>query len=348
MLSRELFALSLLTGFILLFLTILLGYLLIRKARENKRQKRIKQYKANYSASVYDYLVTGDSKRLLRPSGKERKVAIEELLSEFADVLEGEDEKKNLANYAALYLTESYRKQLKSRQWSKRMNTLFLIEDFYMDGLVEDVKKSIVDNPRATKEEVVQSLSIVARFKNSELCYYIDLKSEQLLEFDLRNILRRLEDDACAILLDDFKNYPPAFQYALLEKMGNSKNVAYTSFLESTYQKYDGEIKIRALKAIVKIGFVQDITDYLPLCDSPLWQERMLVARLLKIEQDQRALNCLKKLLHDQSWWVRSQAGESLADSPDGFQILTTIIEESQDAYARDMASEWLNKGVIT
>ncbi|WP_117160949.1 HEAT repeat domain-containing protein [Paraliobacillus sp. X-1268] len=348
MLSGELFALSVLTVFIFVLLTFLLGYLLIRKARENRSRKRIKQYKENYKASVYDYLVTGDSSRLLRPSGKERKLAIEELLSDFSNVLEGEDEKKNLSNYATLYLTETYRSYLKSRQWSKRMNTLFLIEDLYMDGLAEDVKKNIVDHPRVTKEEVVQALSILARFKNPELYYYIDLKSEQLLEFDLRTILRRVEDDEFNVFLDNFKKEAPALQYAVVEKIGNSKDIESISFLESIYQEYKGEIKIRALKAIVKIGYVNDITDYLPLCESSSWQERMLVARLLKIEQDQRSQNCLKKLLHDESWWVRSQAGESLASFQDGFEILTTITQESQDAYARDMANEWLNKGVIT
>lgn len=348
MLTNEIHFLVILTFFVVKVLLLLLGYLLVRKARENKIRERIDLYKETYRVPLYDYLTTGNSTRLLRPSGKVRELAIEELLGDYSGVLEGEDERWNLSTYAELYLADTYRDNLTSRRWSKRMNTLFFIEDFQMKGLEQDVQTTILADPKATKEEIVQSLTVLARLKSSDLYYYLDQNSEQLLEFDLRNIFRSLELDQFNLLLDGFNDHTAAFQYAVLDKIGSSGNIDYLSFLESIFRQNSGELKIRALKAIVKLGYVEDITDYLSLSESSFWLERMLLAKLLKTMQDPTAITCLKKLLHDDSWWVRSQAGESLASFPNGNEILTKIIAESQDAYARDMASEWLNKGVMT
>ncbi|GGM18854.1 hypothetical protein GCM10011351_00800 [Paraliobacillus quinghaiensis] len=348
MLTTELSVLSVLMIFVVTLLTVLLGYLLIRKARENKVRKRINNYKEKYRVPVYDYLSSGEVTRLIEPIGKDRKLAIEELLRDFSDILEGEETRLNLSNYAERHLSELYRENLTSRQWSNRMNTLYYIEDFYMKNLEADVQKEILDNLASSKDEIIQSLCVLARFNSPKFKEYIELKHEELLEFDLRNILRRVEEEQLDYLIDRFENYSLNLQCAILERISQLKNLEYVTFLESTFEKNSGEVKLRALKTLANLGYVEDITRYMPLCDSPVWQERMLVAKLFKMLQDNRTISCLKKLLHDEYWWVRQQAGDTIASFPNGNEILIEVIEQSQDNYAKDMAREWLNKGVLT
>lgn len=346
MLENEIYMLSSLMIIVVTLLVILLTYLLVRKARDNRRRNKIDMYKGKYRLPVYEYLITGTSTRLLQTSSKERETAIEELLSDFSNVLEGEETKAKLSHYAELHLGTIYRGYLQSKQWSKRMNTLFFIEDFHMRELEQDVE-NLLREKKATKEEVVQILCILASFQSPSIYKYLTDRFQHLLEFDYRNILKRLDADQLEPLVDRFFTYQPNLQYAILEIIGITNEVKYISFLTSIYQSCSGEIKMRAIKAIVNIGYIEDVKIFIPLCDSNVWQERMIVAKLLGITKDQHTVFYLKKLIHDQSWWVRSQAGESIARLPDGKEILSSIIKTSDDPYAKDMAGQWLSKGAF-
>jgi hypothetical protein len=316
MVRDEIWILSVASIFILVLLLLLLFYLIIRKAIENGRRKQIDQVKEKMNPLL------------------------------FTDVLEGEEEKRNLTNLAHQHLTDYYRQSLRSFRWSRRMNALYHIEDFRMNQLQADIE-SIVKKGKFSKEEVVLSLRILASFHVPTLAGLLLKRGVQLNENDYRTILFRMDISQFEPFIIEFHHAVEPLKYALIEVISLKKEVAYVWFLENTFATSVGEVRLRALKAISSLGYVSNIQPYLPLFESTVWQERMMVTKLCGSLKDRDSLPNLKSMLADSSWWVRFQAGQSIMMFPNGVDILKNIYQSTEDPFVRDMAMEWMNKGAI-
>ncbi|MHC0036869.1 HEAT repeat domain-containing protein [Pseudoneobacillus sp. C159] len=342
--SKELFYLAIMTGGIVSLLFIILFYLIIRKAIENNRNNKINQQKEKYREPLLSYILDPTLSRKLRPNTSIKKQAIEELLDRYIDVLEGNQEKQNVYYLAELYLADYYKKILHSRKWSRRFNTLHHIEDFYVRSLLPNIV-FLVKNEKVTREEKILALRILALFEYPDLVRELLSNHSNLSEFEYRGIFMKASGKLLDLFILHFQQSPTNMQLALIDSLANNRELRYVSFIESVFQTYRGEIRIRALKALGTIGYVNNIDTYLPLCQSPHWEERVMIARLLGIIQVDEGTNCLEELLQDQSWWVRYQAGLSLKRYPNGIDILKKVFQTSKDPFAQDMAWEWLNKG---
>ncbi|WP_059172807.1 HEAT repeat domain-containing protein [Bacillus sp. FJAT-27445] len=343
--AAELYALALLTAVFISTLFLLLLYLALRKTMANRNRKQIEQYKERFNPYLFEYITEGTITRKLVPRRDAEKKAVEELLAKYAEILEMGEERKNLADWAGLHLTDYYRSRLQSRKWSSRMNALYYIEDFKMDTLLKDLFK-MLGKKRTSRDELIHILRILANFQFINLYDYLNRKFSFLSEFECRNILVRLEDGHFDQFTLGFHQARAELQNALLDVIGVNKDIKYLSFLESIFQSYRGETRLRALKAIGSIGYVSNLDDYLPLSSSSSWEERMLAARLIGSMRDEKGIANLKELIHDRTWWVRSQAGQALSKFPGGGAILQEIVDTTKDPFARDMALEWINKGV--
>jgi HEAT repeat protein len=135
-------------------------------------------------------------------------------------------------------------------------------------------------------------------------------------------------------------------QKAILDVISIKKESSYLLFTENIFAVYSGELRLRALKALAVLGSVKEINTYLELLYSSKWEERMLAAKLVGNLKEERGLNRLIELLHDQTWWVRFQAGQAICLFPNGKEILEQVYTTSTDMFAKDMAWEWLHKGV--
>jgi hypothetical protein len=344
MVVKEIIFLSIATAIILIVLGLILIYLIIRKAKENRQTVKVEAHKNEYYGPLIDYLLTGELTRKLLPDTPEKKLAIEELLSRYSETIEGEEEKKNLYKMAESYLSEYYKLQLKSRNWSNRVNTLYHIEDFRMLSLEMEIKE-LLSNAKLSKSEKVLCLRILALFDNNDLFEELTSRHPELSEFDYRSILFRAGEQKIAGFVSGFHKCQPVLQYAILDILALKKELNYTSFLEDIYKSHIGELRLRALKTLASIGYVSNLKEYLPLSHSEKWEERMMIAKLIGVMHDQEGLKSLVELLHDPIWWVRSQAGQSIKNYPKSREILMNIYETTVDPYARDMAWEWLNKG---
>lgn len=343
--AAELYTLSILTAVFIGALFLLLLYLSIRKIKANKRREQINGYKEKYNPYLFEYITEGTISRKLVPRSGVEKKAVEELLAKYAEILESGGEKKNLTELAVLYLTDFYRGRLKSRRWSSRMNALYYIENFKMDTLLKDLF-AMLGQKRTSRDELIHILRILANFQFINLYEYLNRKYSFLSEFECRNILIRLEDGHFDQFTLGFHQARTDLQHAVLDVIGVKKDIRYLPFLESIFQSYRGETRLRALKAIGSIGYVNNLGDYLPLASSSSWEERMLTARIIGSMRDEKGIPNLVELMHDRIWWVRSQAGQALAKFPNGCTILKEIVDTTKDPFAKDMALEWINKGV--
>ncbi|GKU81623.1 HEAT repeat domain-containing protein [Niallia sp. NCCP-28] len=325
-------------------LFMLLIYLVIRKYRENNREKKIQKHMEQLEPKVFFYIQNPDSSFLIRVNTPLKKAALEMLLSRYAGMLEGEKERQALKNLALAYLKDFYQERLYSRNWSIRMNTLYFIEDFYLIELQEDVIALIQSNYKKSKEEKGQILRILASFQYKSIKKWM-YASGSFSEIDYRNIIIRLEEDIFYSFVESFQELGENLKLALLDVISIKKDLEYLPFLEEIFWKSSGELRLRALKAIASIGIVQNIDSYLQLAESEQWQERMMLAKLLGSKRNNSYLPLLKRLMNDSTWWVRSQSAESISRYKNGQSVLNEVLEYSNDPYAKDMAWEWINKG---
>ncbi|MFD2442985.1 HEAT repeat domain-containing protein [Bacillus sp. CGMCC 1.16607] len=342
--ENELLYLSIATVIILVIQSLILLYLIIRKSYEIRVGLKVDKHKKRYNERLMSYLIDGEVSRVSLPNTNEKKRALEELLSKYAEILEGKEEKKNLFFLVDLYLADYYKDLLKSNKWSKRMNALYHIEEFNILTLENEVI-NVIKKKRVTKDEIVHGLRILSLFQNKNIFNELAINHTQLSEYDYRSILFVGNENHLDMFVLGFHNCQPALKNAILDMIGLKKELKYSPFLESVFKSSSGEERLRALKALAAIGYVKDISKYLPLCKSSNWQERMMIAKLLGKVKEKESISCLRDLLHDSIWYVRSQAAQAIKHFPNGQTILKDIYNTSNDHFAKDMAWEWINKG---
>ncbi|WP_042462843.1 HEAT repeat domain-containing protein [Neobacillus dielmonensis] len=345
MIDNELLLLAVLSVSIFSMLVLLLSYLTVRKSVDIRKRKSIESYKEKYNPLIFSMLSEGLLSRELTPETPLQFKAIEELLSRYAKVLEGKEEKERLFQLASMYLTDRYQKQLMSKKWSTRMNTLYHIEDFQMIQLAEEVRR-LAGRRRISHEELLHALRILALAQHPDLFALLTGEFVQLSELDLRNILVHVNAKQFDQLLLHFHKSHTPLKKAILDVISIRKEVSYLTFVENIFASYQGEVRLRAIKALAEIGYVEDAAPYLQFLYSQKWEERMMAAKLMGSLREAPAIPRLIELLHDQSWWVRSQAGQAIAQFANGKEILQAVLDESSDPFAKDMAWEWLYKGV--
>ncbi|WP_419953990.1 HEAT repeat domain-containing protein [Neobacillus niacini] len=345
MINQEILFLSILTSSLMCLLFLLLLYLIIRKSREIKTRREIESYKNKINNQIFPIIAQG---QVFRGMGCETAIeqrAMEELLSRYVKILEGEEEKKRLSDLATHCLQGYYQRRLKSKRWSYRMNALYHIEDFHMTKLLNEVVL-LSKKKKISHQEMIHVLRILASFQFKDLLDLLQNHYHYLSEYENRGILMRLNQDLFDQFVLSFHKSTPPLQFAILDVISLNKAIKYRVFTENIYLTYKGEVKLRALKALAEIGYVRNIEPYLQLLYSSSWQERMVAAKLIGSVKEEKGIPRLIELLHDQVWWVRSQAGQSISQFPNGKAILQSVLETSKDAFARDMAWDWLHKGV--
>ena len=330
-------------------LFILFLYLIVRKTIEIKENKYIQQKVDQLKMPIIRYLQWGKEMELESIELSEKrldKVALEKILSHFSEMIEGTEEENRLQKIANLYLKSYYLKNLQAWSWSKRMNVLYKIEDFHMEELEEAVVQKLNGSRKISVEEKIQIYRILSSFQYEAIVSLL-IQDESLTEKEYRSMLIRLNMDLFHTLLSSFSECREALQLAILDVMSLRKKIDHIDFLENTFHMYSGEVRVRALKAISSVGFVSNIAPYITLSHSTVWEERMMLAKLLGITKNSDYLPILRELIHDSSWWVRSQAAESIIKYKQGKEVLQDILDYSKDVFAKDMALEWLNKGAI-
>ncbi|WP_436371482.1 HEAT repeat domain-containing protein [Cytobacillus sp. BC1816] len=344
MLKNEIYLLGVSAAVILGLLMLILLYLVIRKWMEHRIRRKINESIQMLSPQIFEYISEGKISRHLHLDSDIKKKAAEELLSKFAAYLTGENETEKLREFADSHLRNYFQRQLKSRRWSIRMNALFHIEDLHLTELQSHVLETAMKE-RISHDERVQSLRILAVFQYEGIFDLLLSNSDNLSDGELRNIILRLNDHKFCEFILGFHQAGKQLKYAVVDAAGIRKDLKYVNFIESVYASYHGEARLRAVKALSSLGVVKDLSPYLKLRHSGDWKERMMAAKLFGSLKEPELLPYLLELLHDASWWVRSQAGQSIMLFPNGREKLQLVLETSNDAYAKDMAWEWMNKG---
>lgn len=343
MFRDEIWILSVLALTVTSILFILLVYLVCRKVLEIHHSNRIEQRKKFMHPLILNYLMDGTLSENIRLDTRVQKESAEELLKQFSKVLNEKDIIEKVSQFADLHFQEYYRKKLKSRRWSTRMNTLYYIEYLRMETMIPDITKMFTHR-RTSHEEKIQLLRMLATFQSPDTIQYLHAYPF-LSNSDYIGILLRLDQSLFNRLVSDYFQSNEQLRYAILEVIALKNQLQYMSLVESIFDHYNGEQRIRAYKTLVQLGYIKNKQKLIQLADSPVWEERMLTAKMLGLLKENEDLPILKSLLHDANWWVRSQAGRAIYGYGAGKELLKKIVQEDEDPFARDMAQEWLQKG---
>ncbi|WP_204524727.1 HEAT repeat domain-containing protein [Litchfieldia alkalitelluris] len=325
-------------------LSILFLYLIIQKSINNAIRRQVDNYKEETRKMLFLYISNDVESRKLIPDSKVKFRALEELLAGYAKVLEGDQSIDKISTFANKYFYVVYKKNLRHRRWSLRMNTLYMIEDFHIDSLFPDVL-NLYKSDRISISEETQILKLMAFFEYDGLLGHIKHPKYELSEFAIRSIFNRMNDKHFALLIEQYEELPLPLQLPLIDLIAVKNLYHYKHELLKLLKSDNVEVRIRALKAIAEIGV--QIPDDLIFnhAMSELWQERMMAAKVCGGLQGVRMVEILKQLVTDHHFLVRSQAAQSILRLPKGISVLKEIAETSGDEYSKDMAIEWLEKG---
>ncbi|GIN84728.1 hypothetical protein J6TS2_11140 [Heyndrickxia sporothermodurans] len=329
--------------FLLIFLLI---YIVWKRVQETKMKAKMKQYIKVHKDEWYLYLIEEKniSEKLI-PNNMGEQKAIEEILVRYTKNILSHTVITKISNYVEENMEDYYRKKLKSRKWSTRMNVLYKIIDFQMHFLIKDVLEMLNSNKKYSKEEYLQMYKILSHFRYENFIEHILNPKFLIGEFEYKQLLFDMDPNDFGLFVQKYEELPDTLKYIIIDIIGIKNNIEYIQFLESKLADPQLEVRIRTLKSINRIGAITDINLYIPFIQSNYWEERLMVAKLLIHVPLAESKDHLKELLQDSSWWVRSEAAQTLRNHKMGKQVLESIIISSEDRYAVDMAKEVLGKG---
>lgn len=338
--------------YVVVFILILVGvlfliftYLIVKRLIEDSKERKKKHYIKKYRNELFQYLLNNDRlSRNLIPTTSWKIDSIEEMLNCYVKNIKSESIISRISEYAELHLTAYYRKCLKSRRWSIRMNALYYIVEFQIQSLVHDIEAMLQNEKKYSRDERFQMYRALIKLSDSNINHLFFTENTTFSEYEYRKLLIELSEEQIHELLTSEKELPYELMIGVIDIIGLKKLEQFTPFLEERLQDDDLEVRIQVLKAFNEFTMIYNIENLLPFIDSDHWQERMLIARLLEKMEREEAERYLLELMKDSSWWVRSQAARTLLSFKDGKKTLGMLIKNSDDRFAADMAEEVLKK----
>ncbi|WP_042347105.1 HEAT repeat domain-containing protein [Bacillus massiliigorillae] len=325
-----------------IILVSLYAYLSCKHIKYTSQQNKKKKYIEKKQHEWYQYLKNEtDFPITLIPKKDFEIQGIEEIFLTYVRNFTDSTVQNKIKQFSNEYLTNYYTKLLKSRSWSHRMIALYRIADFHMDHLIEECYK--LEKRKLSKEERFQLLKIYALFAPKIFLKKL-AEVDNLSDYELKKLLLNNDDWIMQKLIEQQNILDLDKQYSLIDSIGLKRNLDFLPFLESLLEHENLEIRIRSLKAIYEIGIITDPHKYLRFVKSPNWEERLMAGKLFEHFPLKQARPYLEEMVHDQSWWVRYQAANTIMNNKGGKEILQNIIITSTDQYAIDIAKEVLNR----
>lgn len=327
--------------FILIFFTC---YLTFERAREVSGVRKKEVYIREKQMLWYRYFRDEEKFHVsLIPTNKFEIQAIEELFLSYLNNLFTPAILKKIELFSNQYLKLHFSGLLRSRKWSERINAMERIIDFRMDSLLEVCEK--MDERKLSHEEYFQLLKIYAVFMEEQFVNKLLNLQKLFSEYEYKKLLISVDEDVLNGLMNRMEELSDTCQYVIIDILGIKRNMDNLSFLESQLGHSNDEIRIRSLKAIYELGIIIEPEKYVHFNVSPIWEERLMHAKLLGNLPISYSLPYLEALLKDDSWWVRSQAAKTIGKDKRGAEILQSFIETASDQFAIDMANEVLWEG---
>ncbi|MGM0845542.1 MAG: HEAT repeat domain-containing protein [Bacillota bacterium] len=323
-------------------LLLMLGYLLIRKKLEQRKTAKLHLMIERIRPFLIKEILRGEEEELNTiKRGTIFISAVEEILQTLRTSIDSSSFTRSIGDTADKYLSDSLSKDLSSRRWTDRMNALVKIKDFEIFRFMPMLWK-LYERRGTSQEERSVILQIAAGADDQRLLDVLAVSSPSQSTFFYKQIIRRVSNETLNSIIARFNELSPSFRVAVLSYIGEKRELALLSFTESCLNSEDHEVRVNAVKAIRNMGYITKPQALFPFFSSDSWVEQMSFAQAAGEIAHSGYKEMLYELLSSSNWWVRYYAGEALSKFKDGKLILRDAAANHQDAFARDMASQWL------
>jgi hypothetical protein len=140
----------------------------------------------------------------------------------------------------------------------------------------------------------------------------------------------------------------PTLELAAMDVLGQGGYRGARDRLEQCLSSGTEEQRVAAARSLGNLQAVECSTSLLHALHDESWAVRAQAARALGRVQATVAITALSTRLTDTSYWVRHHAAYALGEmGEEGQAALRRIAQTSPDPYARDMAREVLEGGVL-
>lgn len=324
--------------FVCLFQIIMLS---IMYKKEQKELQKINIYINKTEKIWYDYLMNdGPFTARVVPKSLSDILAIERIFLSYVKNVSDPSALKKIQQFANDYLSNHYESELKSRNWARRMNALYRIIDFQLENQAPICIRT--SKKMKTSKEQFQLYKVQSIFNKEELINDLMDSEQTFSEIEYKQLFSLLDSVLFNQLFERFESLQKSAQYALIDVLPTVSTVGTIEMLESLLTSEDSEIRIRALKGIESVGVIYNLDPFIPFIQSSLWEERLMVTKIMSHIPIHYTYDYLKSLLEDENWWVRSEAAKSIVVQKEGIDILERFMDESKDRYAKEMANEVL------
>lgn len=295
-------------GVLLLFLVLVVmtGYLFASRASQERKMAKAQAYRSRNSETWYRVLRgIEQAPQELVPTDRAELAAVEEIFRAYLTNVSGDKIRERIHAFSDVHLTPFYRKMLKSRNWSERMNALYRIEDLGMESLHGDVRK--LGRKKPTEDERFQLILIDLQFRPDGFMDRNAGRLGDLSEYEARQLFFLMPEPVFDEAAAQFNHLEPVLKYGLIEVLGMRQDLMKLPFLEGLLDIADPEIRIRTLRAIDSFGIRTPDRILERAFHSPVWEERFLGARMLRRVPAEAAVRYASRLRGDPSWLVREE-----------------------------------------
>lgn len=334
-----------LTLFVLLLLFSL--YLTILRLLEKWRMQKEEAYVIRAKDVWMNYLFYGGEwNDSLIPENTYEMKAAERFLVKILNNTYIEGTQQKIYLFANDYMASYYQAMLRSPEWSHRMNGLYRALDFRLVSVAEKHIERWERKKVATiEEDYYLSLLKILTGKTTAL-QLLKEEAHHFSEHQNRALLLKLDSRPFDDLVKTYEFLPVSVKLALIDVIGEKNHIIYQDFLQRKLQTEDTlEIRIRLLKALDRIGYLQEKQVVVPFLNSPNWEERMLATRLIGTFPLKDSQHYLLPRLEDASWWVRSTSARAIIRQKGGISVLTDYKNHTNDRFAIEVIEEQLMKG---
>lgn len=326
-----------------ILILIILIYLIFKRIVQQRFQQKVSSYIQQHEKEWFGYLVEG------KPMGKMNmtalsKAALDKIFVTYMTTINDEEVRERIGKFASLSMKNYYKKQLKSNDESIRLNVLqraLLLDLVFM---VPEIERRLKQNRYNHLEEYMLMIRIMSKYNPNLFMAHMFVPRIKFNEYEYKIILAQIDESYIQQFKKRFEELPIHLRLSLLDYLSFHQNLEleYLSFYESLLDSIYKEIRIRALKAIATFGGITDYKYYEPFIESPEWEERLVVAKILRFTNVEQAYDSLKLLMKDSNWNVSRQAALSLKSMRYGKFIIQQMIEENEQQYVVDIAREVL------
>ncbi|MFF2876010.1 hypothetical protein ACFVR2_06760 [Gottfriedia sp. NPDC057991] len=351
----NIFIIFYITGIFFLLILFIYIYLVLRKIIRQQKNKQKEEWLNKNILSIENYLIKGKLSASFLPRKEIEFEALENIFSSFMSIIKFEEGFDPIRPIVNLYFIPRYKYKLKHGNWSERINSLLFINQFKIKMMQDDLIQHL-SNKKCSVEEKFNIFLILASFKYEKLMELL-ISQKKIPSFLLTEILyQHVNEENIQELIKNFYDLPEDYKNPILDliRIKNLRSEKIHLFLEKLITSENIELKIRSLKTIASIGYISTPSIIIQLVESnenggqlqvPLSnEENLMIVRLMGNIRQDLFLPYLIQFISDKAYIVRSEAAKSIKKYKNGSVILNQIIEEHTDAYARNIAKEWLER----